>query len=133
MTFPEPVVGAFILNNYGELLLLSSPKWNGLNVIPGGHIELKETIYDALTREVKEETGLELDNIKFLNIDEYIETKESGEVKHYIFLNFSGITSIRNITLNNETTEFKWVLPKEALDLKLTESTKKVIQTYLLS
>jgi nucleoside triphosphatase len=132
MIYPEPIVCVFILNDKGELLLLSSPKWKDLSIVPGGHIELKETIQDALIREVKEETDLELNNIQFLNIDEYIETTATDEVKHYIFLNHCGTTATTYVTLNEEAEQYRWVLPKDALNLKITASTKKVIETYLL-
>jgi nucleoside triphosphatase len=42
--YPEPVVGAFIFNDGGEVLLVKSPKWDVEYTIPGGHIELGETI-----------------------------------------------------------------------------------------
>ena len=58
--FPEPTVGALIFNPEGKLLLMRSHKWRDKYVVPGGHIELGEHIEDALKREVKEETGLDV-------------------------------------------------------------------------
>lgn len=51
--YPEPIVGALIFNNKDEIFLMKSHKWEGKYVIPGGHIELGETIEEALKREVK--------------------------------------------------------------------------------
>lgn len=131
MNYPIPIVGAFILNDKNELLLLSSPKWKGKYIIPGGHIELTEKIEDALIREVREETGLIISDIKFLNIDEYIDTKNPKEVKHYVFLNYTAHTGSNKVTLNEEATRYKWVPLQDALNLKVTDSIKCVLKNYL--
>ncbi|HXS14756.1 MAG TPA: NUDIX domain-containing protein, partial [Candidatus Saccharimonadales bacterium] len=55
--YPEPVVGAFIINAKNQLFLAKSHKWSNSYVIPGGHIEIGEKIEDALVRGVKEETN----------------------------------------------------------------------------
>ena len=54
---PEVVVGALIFKD-GKLLLISSPKWKGKYIIPGGHVELGEKLVDALKREVRKKRGL---------------------------------------------------------------------------
>ena len=48
--YPEPTVGALVFNAQGQLFLMRSHKWKGKYVIPGGHIELGETMVDALRR-----------------------------------------------------------------------------------
>lgn len=45
---PEPTVGALIFNPQGEIFLMKSHKWRNKYVIPGGHIELGETIAATL-------------------------------------------------------------------------------------
>ena len=56
--YPEPTVGALIFDPEGHLFLMRSHKWAGRYVVPGGHVELGETLGAALRREVAEETGL---------------------------------------------------------------------------
>ena len=58
--YPEPTVGALIFNQEKEIFLMTSPKWKGKYVIPGGHIEMGEEIEQALRREIKEETNLNI-------------------------------------------------------------------------
>ena len=70
--FPEPVVGAFVVNPQGKIFLMKSDKWLGKWVVPGGHVELDETLEQALHREVKEETGLDISTIQFLRFDEFV-------------------------------------------------------------
>ena len=70
--FPEPTVGVFIFNPAGELLLLQSHKWPGKYVVPGGHVELGEHIEEAAVREAKEETGLDIHDLEFINFQQFI-------------------------------------------------------------
>ena len=59
--YPEPTVGALVLNNQNKILLVKSHKWiNNRYSVPGGHVEIGESLSTAIIREVKEETGLEI-------------------------------------------------------------------------
>ena len=59
--YPEPTVGALIINNKKEILLVKSHKWlNNKYSVPGGHVEIGESFEEAIIREVKEETGLDI-------------------------------------------------------------------------
>ena len=74
--YPEPTVGALVLNRKGEVLLVNSHKWGNKLTIPGGHVELGETLVEALRREVREEVGLEIYDVKFLTVQEAIFSSE---------------------------------------------------------
>src|SRR3989344_2281743 len=107
--YPEPVVGAFIFNSKGELLLIQMPKWQGKYVCPGGHIEWGETIEQALKREVKEELGIEnLTHIKLLSIWDYIPDGTYHKDKHMIFINMKAKTNTQTVTTNQEASEYRW-------------------------
>lgn len=83
--YPEPIVGAFIINLKGELFLTKSRKWSDHFVVPGGHIELGEKIEDALRREIKEETGLKIEKPTFMCMWEFIDESEFWKKTHGIF------------------------------------------------
>ena len=74
--FPEPTVGGLIVNNEGKILLAKSHKWFDKYTLPGGHIEIGETMEEALKREVKEEVGLDVEVIEFLTMQEAIFSAE---------------------------------------------------------
>jgi len=132
--YPEVSVGGLILNKDGEVLLVRSHKWPGVNkyTMPGGHIEIGETIEEALKREVKEEVGLEVEPIEFLTFQEAIFSKEFFKPKHFIFLDFLCKAKKSDVELDgNELQEYLWVKPKKALSLNIDSFTRKTIKKYL--
>lgn len=129
--FPEPGAGALIFNPEGKIFLMRSHKWRGKYVIPGGHIELGEKIEDALKREIKEETGLDIYDIEFLYFKEFIFDKSFWKKKHFIFLNFACKTKSTKVELNSEGQEYVWVSLKEALKLPVEPYTRGVIEEYM--
>lgn len=129
--FPEPTVGALIFNSEGKILLMKSHKWRDKYVIPGGHIELGETMGDALKREVKEETGLDIFGIKFLFFQEFIFGKAFWRKRHFIFFNFVCRTKSSKVTLNSEGQEYIWAVPQEASQLPIEPYTKQTINEFL--
>ena len=57
-------MGALIFNAAGEVLMVRTHKWSNLWGIPGGKIKWGEPSEDALRREIKEETDLEIDGYR---------------------------------------------------------------------
>ncbi|MFZ5879572.1 MAG: NUDIX domain-containing protein, partial [Chloroflexota bacterium] len=87
--FPAPTVGVFIFNSNGELLLLQSHKWPGRSVVPGGHVELGETLKQAVLREAKEETGLDVYDLEFICFQECIYDPAFWKPRHFIFFDYA--------------------------------------------
>ncbi len=135
---PKVTVGAYIENKEGKILLARSAKWNGMWTPPGGHIEYGEKIEDAVLREVKEETGLEVSNPIFLSAIDMIEPKDFMAYKsHFIGLQYK-------VTLKNEDqeveleerelTEGKWFTPEEIVNDKEVEKiTRGVVEKFILN
>ncbi len=130
--YPEPVVGAYIVNPKGELLLVKTHKWDGAYCCPGGHVELGETVEAALLREIKEETGItDIESHTFLCMYDYLDGAYYKK-KHMIFLDFKVVSRASMVTLNQEAQSYVWVLPKDSLKLSLEPFTKKTILSYFL-
>jgi nucleoside triphosphatase len=129
--FPEPTVGALIFNSEGKLFLMRSHKWHDAYVIPGGHIELGETAVDALRREIKEETALDIYDIEFLCIQEFINDKAFWKKRHFIFFDYACRTDSTDVMLNSEGHDHVWVTLDEAKDLEIDSYTRNVISIYL--
>ncbi|MGC8734455.1 MAG: NUDIX domain-containing protein, partial [bacterium] len=94
----------------------------------GGKVNYKEKLIDALKREILEETGLNIYNIKFITFFEAIEDKEFYKKNHMILFNYLAFTKDINLKLNDEIQDYMWLSYKEYL---LNLKNKKIIlNTY---
>jgi nucleoside triphosphatase len=128
--YPEPTVGGLILNQEGKVFLMTSPKWKGKYVVPGGHIELGETIEQALKREIKEETNLDIFDIKFITLQEFVFGEEFHKRRHFIFLDYACKTKTTNVVLDKEGSDYIWTTIDEALKLPIEPYTRTTILKY---
>ena len=129
--FPEPTVGVFIFNPAGELLLLQSHKWPGKYVVPGGHVELGERIEEAAVREAKEETGLDIHNLEFINFQQFIYDPSFWKPRHFIFFDYACKTDSTNVQLNDEAEEHIWTQLDTAVQLPLDTYTRTSIEILI--
>ncbi len=128
--YPEPTVGALIFNAEGKLFLMSSHKWRGKWVVPGGHIELGETMEQALRREIKEETGLEIRDIEFICFQEFLYDRRFWKPRHFIFFDFACRTDSTEVVLNDEAQEYVWVDLDQTGELPVERYTAVAIGEY---
>ena len=122
---PVSTVGALIFNDAGEVLMIHTHKWSDLWGIPGGKIKWSEPSEDALRREIKEETDLDVTDIEFVLVQDCIHSKEFYCDAHFILLNYTcRCAGEARVKLNEEAQEFRWVKPAEALTMPLNEPTR---------
>lgn len=130
--YPEPTVGALIVNSEGKILLAKSHKWFDKYTLPGGHIELGETMEEALKREVKEEVGLDVEVVEFLTMQEAIFAKEFYKRKHFIFFDFLCRVGEQQVRLDqDELQDYIWEYPGAAFNRNLDSFTWKTIAKYM--
>ncbi|OGD63708.1 hypothetical protein A2160_03415 [Candidatus Beckwithbacteria bacterium RBG_13_42_9] len=132
---PLPVVGAFILNKNGQLLLVKSYKWDNGKIwsVPGGKIKIGETIEEAIKREVKEEVGVEINFVKVFAIWDAINPKEFFQKKHFIFLECQCLIKEDEVIKldNQEIQEFAWFDLKESSKANLEYWTRRSIEVLI--
>jgi|SRR6056297_3665775 len=128
MRYPEATVGAVILNSEAKVLICKSNKWNHKYVIPGGHIEAGESMEEALVREVKEETGLDVFEIELLGITESIYSRSFQNKKHFIFVDFICRSNSNDVTLNEEAQSYEWINLTEIENYNLEKFTAKLLK-----
>ncbi|MCX6900079.1 MAG: NUDIX domain-containing protein [Verrucomicrobia bacterium] len=127
---PIVTVGALIFNARGECLMVRTPKWNRSWGIPGGKVRYGEPMEAALAREMKEETGLDVRDIRFVMAQDCIESAEFYRREHFLLLNFTCRADATVVQLNEELEDFRWISTEDALKLELNKPTRILIETY---
>ena len=129
---PVVTVGAIIVRPDGKILLVRTHKWQNRLAIPGGKIEYGETQKAALRREILEETGLRIRDIRFVLVQESIDSPEFHRPSHMILLNYSCLVDDTDqLVLNDEAEAFSWHTPSETLGLDLNSPTRTLIEAWL--
>ena len=130
--YPEATVGALIVNEEGKVLIVQSSKWNNKYTVPGGHIELGERAEEAIKREVREETGLDVEPVKLLLVQQAIYPKDYHKHEHFLFMDYICMARSSEVKLDGrELQEFVWVKPEDALGLDMEEYTRNFVAKYL--
>lgn len=97
--------------------------WKGL-AFPGGHVEVHESIVDSTIREIKEETGLDITNLKLCGIKQWFK----DDVRNICFLfktnSFSG-----NLISNDEGKNF-WIERKDLNKYKLATNFEIMLKVF---
>ncbi len=86
----RPFVGMGILVMRNGQVLLGKRRGShgtGYYAAPGGHIEFGESFLEAARREAREETGLEIANLRLLAVGNYLFVRDDG-FRHYIDVDF---------------------------------------------
>ena len=131
--FPEVIAGALIINQNKKFLFCRSPKWRNKYTVFGGHIEYGESIRDAVTREVKEETGLDVKAVSVIGVSDSIFQPDFYEKKHFVFIDFLCEYNGNDdeIKINEEfKNDYKWVTVDEAEKIDLAKGAKLMLKEY---
>ena len=129
--FPEPTVGVFVFNQDDQLLLLGSHKWPGKYVVPGGHVELGERLKDAVIRETKEETGLDIYDRQFIVFQEVVYDPSFWKPRHFIFFDYACRTTSTDVRLNDEAEQYVWVSLEDAMHLPMDAYTRVCVEKLI--
>lgn len=126
---PRPVatVGALIQDGLGKLLMVKTHKWGHRWGIPGGKIKRGESSEHALRREILEETNLEVEKLRFVMVQDCIDSKEFLRQEHFLLLNYVVRRRSGDVVLNDEAEDFRWVSVAEALALDLNQPTRVLL------
>lgn len=104
--------------------MIRTHKWSNRWGIPGGKIKTNEPALEALRREVMEETGLKLKDIRFELVQDCIEPAEFYRKAHFLLLNYTAEATGTAVVLNDEAEAYRWVGLDEAGQMELNTPTR---------
>lgn len=128
----RPWVSAHALTIHNNRLLVvkrGAPPAKGLWSVPGGAIDLGETVGECLKREVLEETGITIIVEDFLTyVDVILKDKATADIQyHYVVLYFKAGYVGGELRPSSDAADARWLTPREIRQLPVTKSLPKLL------
>lgn len=120
---PYLAVSAAIVRD-GKVLVVRRARKPALNLytFPGGGVEIGETLSEAVSREVREETGLAVEPVVLAGEREVIVRDAQGRVeRHFVILCFAARWIAGEPALNEELDDARWIDPADLGSLRTTD------------
>ena len=135
MAMPTHIVavGGIVENEQGEILLVKTQ--HGGWVYPGGQVEVGENLINALIREVKEESGIDIIVSNLIGV--YSNTgihkwyDDVTDVPTKLMMDYVCKPVSGELSTSEETSESRWVAKDEVLDLVTAPAIRTRYQAYL--
>ncbi len=135
-SYPIAAVGAVLVRN-GSILLIQRgyPPGKGLWAVPGGVIEVGESIEEAAVRELEEETGIRAKPVGIVWVANVV-VREGGRVRyHYVIIDvaFDPRTVEGTLRPGGDAVDVAWMRMGEVVERSdVSETTRKLV-SYLMS
>jgi 8-oxo-dGTP pyrophosphatase MutT (NUDIX family) len=119
-----PAVTAVVRNDCGELLMIERAD-NGYWALPGGAQDFGESITDTIKREVREETGIDVEVIALSGIYSdpgHVIAYDNGEVRQEFSLCFHARPVSGMLSSDSEIRQVRWIMPDRLESLSIHPS-----------
>jgi ADP-ribose pyrophosphatase len=126
---PQVAVGAIVVYD-GKILLIKRTKapHKDLWAIPGGSVELGETLQEAAEREIREEAGLTIKAKEPVYTFDLIEKDVSGSIQfHYVIVDLMADYINGELHAADDALDARWFSPKELEHIAISDSTRDLL------
>jgi mutator protein MutT len=126
---PLVSVGAVIVDRDHVLLIKRAHEpLKGAWSVPGGVVELGETLTDALAREVREETGLEVEVGPVLEVVDRVQRDADGRVEyHFVIIDYLCRARGGTLACGTDASDARWFSRAELESASITPALGAVI------
>lgn len=131
---PILAVSAAIIRDGKVLIVRRAPRppAGGLYTLPGGAVEVGETLTEAVSREIREETALTIEPVALAGYREAIGKDGAGRIRrHFVILPFAARWIAGEPVLNEELTEALWLEPAAVTGLATTDGLIQIIENAM--
>lgn len=128
------VAASTVVEGDNGRVLLQRRRDNDMWALPGGKMELGESLGDCARRETLEETGLEVELIGIVGIysdPKHVFSYDDGEVRQEFSVCFLARVKAGEIAVSDESHEVSFFSPDQMSDLPMVDSIRKRINDYL--
>ena len=117
--YPRLVLGAFIINDQGQLFLRTTPSHGNKFTCVNGALEWGRTLEKALAKNVRDKTNLEMDSCKLIGLTDGLNIDIPGEreLVNMVFADYVVTVKSNHKFKSDSDRECKWLLPSEWLKL----------------
>lgn len=128
---PRVAVGAIVFKDHKVLLVRrGKPPAEDLWAIPGGSVEIGETLAAAAEREIFEETGITIQALKPVYTFDVIERDSAGRTRfHYVIVDLIADYVRGDVRAGDDASAARWVSPEELASLKISSKTRQLLKT----
>lgn len=128
----QPIIGVGAVIICDGKILLEKRKGEpgrGKWTVPGGLVELGESAEQTVMREVKEETNLEVEQPKLIDVVNNVTLDEDGRIKyHFLIVDYFVKLKGGKLKAADDAAELKWVKFSEVENYDLTKSFREFFQ-----
>jgi len=127
---PQVAVGAIVIKDNRVLLVKrgKAPS-NGQWAIPGGRVELGETLQEAAERELLEETNIEISAGEPAYCFDVIVRDDKDQVQyHYVIIDLKADYVSGEVQRGDDAVEAAWIAPEEIGSLPVNQTTRHVLR-----
>lgn len=134
--FPErPIVGVGAVIVDGERVVLVKRAHEPLKgewSLPGGTVEVGETLHDAVAREVREETGLDVHVGPLIEVLDRIHRADDGRVEyHFVLLDYRCTVTSGTLAHGSDASDVSWAPVNDLARYRLSDLAMRVIARAL--